>query len=176
MPTTRSEKRTPSGAASVRTTSPLCARLTTVQLVRAYRVPLAAALPAGFVLGALFGLGLFASSNEEARTLGWFGYTVMLGAGVGVAAASVAALGAASAVKVRSQRTDEDSAHALGAIALGGGLGVAIVTIFVGTGISIAEDYWSQWEFWLIASVVLGVIAAASAAAVTAATTRLWYR
>lgn len=149
-------------------------KLATMQLVHAYRVPLALALPAGLVLGALFGFGLFATSNEDARTLSWFGYTVMLGAGVGVAAACISALGAASAVKIQSRRRPhEQPLPALAAIALGSGLGVSVVVMLVGTGISMAEDYWSQWEFWLIASVVLGIIAATSAAGVTAATARL---
>ncbi|WP_147391994.1 hypothetical protein [Amnibacterium setariae] len=142
-------------------------------LLRRYRLALVIALPAGLVLGALLGLGLSASSNEDTRTIQWLLYTVPLGAGVGVATATIAALGAVTAVALQARRRPDNQLQpALGLIALGAGAGVALVILGIGTIFTVVQDYWSQWEFWLIASVVVGMIAASASAAVTAATSR----
>lgn len=141
--------------------------------LRRYHLALVVALPAGLVLGALLGLGLFVSSNEDARTLQWLLYTVALGAGVGITTATIAALGAASAVALDARRRPVSrSQPALGLIALGAGAGVALVILAIGTTFTVMQDYWSQWEFWLIASIIVGMIAASASAVVTAAASR----
>ncbi|RIX29956.1 hypothetical protein D1781_00275 [Amnibacterium setariae] len=141
--------------------------------MRGYRLPLAWALPAGLTLGAIIGLALFASSDADTQTLGWFGYTVALGAGVGVVTAVVAALGAAGAVALDSRRSaDSRSLPALGPIALGAASGVALVALLVGVASSVAAGYWSALEFWFIGGVIDATIAAVAATTIAAITVR----
>lgn len=133
---------------------------------RRYRAPIAAALPLGFVVGALAGLAFWLNSPEPG-TGAALGVMVLQYGGVGAGFAAVALVGASVAVATQTGGS-RSGPTPFARIGLGAAACITAAVLVAAAASATAIDSWEWFGITCWIAVVIGLVGGACAAAATA--------